>query len=768
MIRFGVFEVDLRTGELRKHGLRIKLREQPFQILTLLLEHPGEVVTREELQRKLWPADTFVDFDRGLNRAVNQLRDALGDSAENPRFIETFPKRGYRFMMQVESSKSADETAAPAPLTVARAEPAPASADRSRARIWMVAGGSFLLAGLAAAWFFTRGGRPPTEPNVIVLTEIDNLTGDPAFDSTIRQALQIDLEQSPFLRILSEAEMIETLRLMNNNPKQRLTLQVAKEMCLRAGGKAVLGGSVTTLGSEYVVNLSAVSCESGETVGREQVRARAKEEVLSGLDKAASSLRAKLGESLSSIRRFDRPLNDFGVSTSSLEAVQAYTNGQKMVNRNGRPYGIPFYRRAADLDPNFALAYIQLGLLYAYLGETKLSAENTLKAYALRDRVSESERFFIEAENYLEVTGQLEKVPPLCQIWVQSYPRDRVMHDRAGWAYEELGQYENALAEAQRAHRVRGEITVTLNLLSRSYLSLDRQQDARTIVQKAYAQNPDQLFWRQWMYLFAFLDGDMKGMQDHVAWAMKTPGSEDHLLAMHAATSAYFGHVQAARELTRQSVEFSQRNELRERAAMFAAREALWEAWFGNTEDASRQAQAALGLIAGRDVRALAALTFAHIGDAGQARKLAGQLDIEFPLNTLIHNYWIPAIRAEIELESGNFSRAVELVRSTGPYELADTPSPLIPVYIRAEALRRTGQGEAAAAEYQKILDHRGIVANSPLGSLGHLGLARAYALSRQVAKARGEYQSFLGLWKNADADIPILKEAKVEYAKVE
>jgi DNA-binding winged helix-turn-helix (wHTH) protein/tetratricopeptide (TPR) repeat protein len=762
LIRFGAFEVDLRTGELRKHGLRLKLRDQPFQILTLLLEHPGEVVTRAELQRKLWPADTFVDFDRGLNRAVNQLRDALGDSAENPRFIETFPKRGYRFVAPVECSNAAEERAAP--TSAAAAKPVPASAEHSRVRIWMLAGITALLAGLAGAWFYTRGGRSPAEPNAIVLTEVDNHTGDPAFDYTLKQALQIDLQQSPFLKILSDHQVADTLRQMGRSPDQGLTQQVARELCVRAGGKAVLGGSIARLGSEYVMNLDVVNCQTGETLGQEQVRASAKEEVLRGLDKAAANLRGKLGESLRSIRRFDRPLTEF-VSTSSLEALQAFVNGTKMVGQKGRPYAIPFYRRAVDLDPNFAMAYVNLGILYAAIGESGLSAENTSKAYALRDRTSESERFYIDVQYYLNVTGQLEKVPSLCRVWIQSYPQDWQAHERASWAWMQLGRHENALAESQEAKR---DIAARVNLVARSYMLGDRLQDARAIWEKAFARNSDQLFWREGMYLLGFFDGDSKRMEEQVAWALQTPAAEDHLLAMHASTNEYFGHVEKSRELTRQSVEFSQRNELKERAAMLVAREALWEAWLGNSEAASRQARKALRLVPGRDVRALAALALAHSGDANHARELAEQLEAEFPLSTLIHNYWLPAIRAEVELQSGNFSRAVELVRSTGPYELADTPSPLIPVYIRAEALLRAGQGEAAAAESQKILDHRGIVANSPLGSLGHLGLARAYALSDQVAKARSEYRNFLELWKHADANIAILKQARAEYAKVE
>lgn len=768
LIRFGVFEVDLRTGELRKHGIRIKLRDQPFQILSLLLEHPREVVTREELQRRLWPTDTFVDFDHGLNRAINQLRDALSDSADNPRFIETFPKRGYRFIAPVEGSNAAEERVTPVQPAAARPEPETAqlTGDRSRARIWLPAVAAFLLICLAVVWFYTRTAPAPAEPNTVVLVEFDNHTGDTAFDYALKQALEIDLQQSPFLTILSDQKVADTLRQMGRIPDQGLTQGVAREVCLRAGGKAALGGSVARFGSEYVVNLYAVNCQTGETLGQEQVRVTAKEDVLRGLDKAASNLRRTLGESLSSIRLSDRPLNDF-ISTSSLEAFQAYVNGQKMVQQKGRPYGIPFFRRAATLDPNFAFAYLQLGFLYGYLGEPRLAVENVSKAYGLRDGVSEAERFAITTQYHLRVTEQPERAVSICQVWTQTYPRDGSAHGRATIAYMALGQHEHALGESVRAYEKRGDLAITLNQLAQGYLFLNRFDDARTIYQKNFARNPDQLFWRQGIYLLGFFDGDARLMEEQVAWARQTPGTEDQLLAMHASTSAYFGHVEKSRELTRQAGEFSQRNEFRERAAMLVARAALWEAWLGNSATASRQARAAISMVPGQEVRALAAVALARTGDAGQARKLAEQLDAEFPLSTLIHYYWLPTIRAEIELHSGNYTHAVELLRTTGPYELADTPSPLIPIYVRAEALLAAGQGGPAAAEFQKVLDHRGIVANSPLGSLGHLGIALAYARSGQTAKARTEYQNFLELWKQADDDNPVLKQAKAEYQKV-
>jgi serine/threonine protein kinase/predicted Zn-dependent protease len=656
--------------------------------------------------------------------------------------------------------KDADGPPTPAPPAAPKHEP-----EHSRARIWLPAAAALMLIALTAVWFYSRTAHAPTEPNTVVLAEFDNRTGDPAFDYALKQALKIDLQQSSFLKILSDQQIADTLRQMGRRPDEGLTQPVAREVCLRTGGKAVLGGSVARLGAEYVLNLDALNCQTGEPLGQEQVRAGAKEEVLRELDKAASSLRGKLGESLSSIRRSDRPLNDF-ISTKSLEAFQAYVNGQKMVQQKGRPYGIPFFRRAADLDSNFAFAYLQLGFLYGYLGELRLSSENVSKAYGLREAVSEAERFPITAQYYLTVTDQPERAVSTCQVWIQTYPRDGSADDRVTDAYMELGQHEHALAESVRAYEKRGDLAITLSHFARGYLFLNRLEDARAIYQKNFARNPNQLFWRQGMYLLGFFDGNTRLMEEQVGWAMQTPGVEDELLAMHANTNAYFGHVEKSRELTHQAVEFSQRHEFRERAALLIAREALWEAWFGNSEAAARQVQTALGLAPGRDVRALAALALAGTGGRSQASKLADELDAEFPASALIHSYWLPAIRAEIELHGRNYSRAIELLRPTASYELADTPVPLAPVYVRGEAYLEAGQGEAASAEFQKILDHRGLVGNSPVGALARLGMARSYSASGETDKARSNYQGFFELWKQADADIPILRQARDEFHK--
>ena len=769
LVRFGGFELDRDAGELRKHGLKIRLADQPFQILLLLLERPGRVVTREELKKKLWESDTFVDFDRGLNKAVNRLRDVLGDSADRPRFIETLPKRGYRFIASVENSPlvAGSTEADPSTSVHSEASPAivPAATTRFRWGIWASVV-TLLMSGGAAAWLFTRSTNPRSERHTLVVAELENLTGDPAFDVTLKQGLMINLEQSPFLKVVSEQEAAQTLRLMGRTPDQKLTLPIAKELCLRSGGKAILSGSVARLGNEYVLGLRAINCQTGETLGQEQVRSRAKEEVLGGLDKAAANLRVKLGESLSSIRRFDRPLTDF-VSTSSLEAFQAYVNGQRILQQKGRPYAVPFFRRATDLDSNFALAYIQLAILYDYLGELREAAENTSKAYELRERVSEPERLMISAQYFLKVTDQPEKVLSICQLWSQGYPTDGAVHERTSWAYMEMGQHEKALAESLEAQRKRGNLPITEVQLARVLLFLNHFKDARKLLDRASAQNPDQLFWHEGIYFLGFLDGDTKRMEEQVDWAMHTPGAEDSLLSMAADTNAFFGRLEKAREVSRLAVEFAQRHEFRERAAMLMAAGALREAWLDNAESARLQARAAVNLVPGKGVRALAALALARAGDAATAGKLADQLAAEFPSSALIQYYWLPAIRAQVELRNGHYSQTIELLQAAAPYDLADTPAPMTPVYIRAEALLGARLGNAAATEFQRILDHRGIVGNSPLGALARLGSARAYALSGDVAKAGSQYREFLSLWKEADAVVPAFKQANAELLKL-
>jgi eukaryotic-like serine/threonine-protein kinase len=770
VMRFGVFEVDRRSGELRKHGVRVRLRDQSLQVLLLLLERAGQMVTREELQGRLWPADTFVDFDRGLNKAVNRLRDALGDSAESPRFIETLPKRGYRFIAPVERVGAArpPELSAIAPETAGPAVPEPDRASpvvaRSPLRGWPIASAALFAVAVAAASYMllSRRSRTPIEPARVVLADFDNHTGDAAFDDTLRQALVIDLEQSPAVRIVSDDEVSRTLRLMHRRPGERLTSDVARDVCRRTDGRAVLGGSLTLLSSEYVLGLNAIDCQTGEAVGRAQVRSSRKDEVLAAVDVATADLRRKLGESLSSIQRRDTHVHDM-LTTSSVDAFQAYTSGERHVLTKGGWSAVPFFQRAIELDPDFAYAHAAIGLVLGNMGEATRSRTHTERAYQLRDRVSEWESFLITAQYYARVTGQIEKIPPLCDLWIQAYPHDRTAHNRLAGAYRQLGQHARALVELDQARRLGHDHPVDVDVWAMTMMQLDRVEEGATLLRLALEQSPDRLGFRRDLHRLSFLTGDVQAMAAQVEWAANTPGA-DALFVDQSDTDAYFGRVGKARAWLQRAVTAAARSDFKGNAAVWTGVDALREALFGNVEDARRQARAALDFEDSWETRALVAAALARVADGAQARRAVDELNAEQPLSTLVQNYWLPAIRAEIELRAGNPGRAIELLRAAEPYELADTRVPLLPAYVRGEAYLQARDGRAAAAEFQKLLQHRGLVGSCPLGALAHIGLARALLLAGDTANARKEYGFFFTLWTDADSSIPVLAQTRTEY----
>jgi DNA-binding winged helix-turn-helix (wHTH) protein/tetratricopeptide (TPR) repeat protein len=768
VIRFGVFDVDRQSGELRKQGVRVRLRDQAFQVLLLLLERPGEVVTRGELQSRLWLANTFVDFDRGLNKAVNRLREALGDSAESPRFIETLPKRGYRFIAPVEAGVARRQPDPPAiaPATdVNVPEPvlsAPAPVGAPPGGGWILAAALVVVAVAAASYeLLSRRPRPAVEPARVVIADFDNRTGDAAFDDTLKQALTIDLEQSPAVRIVSDTQVMRTLGLMHRRADERLTAAVARDVCRRTNGRAVLAGSLTLLNSEYVLGLNAIDCDTGETVAREQVRRSRKEDILAAVDDAAVDLRRKLGESNSSIQHFDKHVHDM-LTTSSIEAFEAYTSGERNVLTKAGWSAIPFFQRAIDLDPDFAYAHAAIGLVLGNIGDATRARAHTERAYELRDRVSEWERFLITAQYYERVTGQIEKIPPLCDLWIQAYPRDRTAHTLMARAYRELGRYPPALVENERARRLGENHPLDVEGWVTTAIQLDRMPEATTLAGQAVEQTPDRLPFRRALHRLGFLAGDVNEMAAQVAWAMRTPGAEA-LFVDQSDADAYVGRVAAAHERLQRGVAAAAENDVKGQAAVWLGVDAVREAMFGNVEEARRQARAALDFEDSLETRALAAMALARVGDAAQARELADKLNAERPLGTLVQNYWLPAIRAEIEIQAGNATGAVELLRAAEPYELADTRVPLLPAYLRGDAYLHVRDGRAAT-EFQKLLQRRGLVGPSALGVLAHVGLARAHALAGDMVNARREYESFLSLWAAADSTIPILTQAKAEY----
>jgi eukaryotic-like serine/threonine-protein kinase len=761
ILRFGVFEVDVRSGDLRKQGVRIKLQDQPFHVLNVLLQRPGEVVTREELRNQNWPADTFVDFDNSLNTAINKLREALGDSADNPRFIETLPRRGYRFIAPVTAGVGTTKGAA---ASVSAA--APTRRRKIVAAVAVVA----LAGGIAEGLFWrSRQSKRLTEKDTIVLGDFVNSTGDAVFDGTLREGLSVELEQSPFLSLLSEEGIHQTLRMMGQKANARLTPEITREVCQRTSSAAALHGSIALVGTRYNLILKAADCASGDSLASTEAQANDKSRVLDALGKAASDMRTKLGESLGTVQKYNTPLEQ--ATTPSLEALRAYNLGSQAFFAHGdSAAAVSFFQRAAQLDPNFAMAHWGMAQSYAFVGETTLAGESQLKAYQLRERLSELERLKIECD--VAPQGDVLKAMRSCELGTKMYPREGFFHDDLGVYLDLLGRYEAGLKEKLEAVRLSPYNALYCRTVAYGYLYLNRVEEAEAAAKEAPTKcldaHPEVI-----LYDIALYRGNAAEMGRQVSRATGVPGVEDLLLASDADTSAYFGHLGKARELSRQAADSAQLAAEKETAAGYYAVSALREALFGDAAEARQQASVAKRRSTGRDVDYAAALALAYAGDATRAQALADDLDKSSPEDTLLQLNYLPALRAKVALLHSNPQHALDILRVASPYELGlpavgtyNWPN-LYPVYVRGEAYLAAHRGSEAAAEFQRILDHRGIVLNEAIGALAHLQLGRAYVLQGDTAKARAAYQDFLTLWKDADPDIPILKQAKAEYAKL-
>jgi len=631
-----------------------------------------------------------------------------------------------------------------------------------------------LLAALSAgAYFYFHRSPKLTDKDTIILADFTNTTGDSVFDDTLKQALSISLQQSPFLSLISDQKIRDTLALMSRPPGERLTSQIAREICQRTGSAAVIEGSISSLGSEYVLGLNTVNCQTGDTLAQEQIQAARKEEVLNALGNASSKLRSKLGESLSTVQKFDAPLAE--ATTSSLEALKSFSLGVRAIQRQEVSAAIPYWRRAIELDPNFALVYSHLGGVYtSLLAEPGLGADYIRKAFELRDRVSESERFDITANYYDSVAGDLEKSKRTNESWARAYPRKSQPHINLGYISEKLGRYEDFVTEEREAIRLSPDEGIAYTNLIEGYTALNRLDEAKTIYRQALERNVGDQFRGDDVYGIAFLEGDTQEMKRQLDAASGKPGVEDLLLTAQSDTEAFYGRLERARGLSRQAVDSALRADLKETAATRQLNSALREAEFGNFEKARQEVKAGLAITSARDAQTIAALALACAGDSPSARTLADELQKQFPLNTTLNLYWLPVVRAYLEIRSGRPAQALKLLEDAQLFDLA-FPEPqfsegglLYPPYVRGQAYLALHQGKEAAAEFQKFIDHRTIVSNSPLASLARLGLARAYALQGDSAKARAAYQDFLALWKDADPDIPILKQAKSEYAKLQ
>ena len=768
---FGDFRLDTRERAIESAGRPLSIAPKALDLLIVLVENCGRIVDKQELMKKVWP-DTFVE-DNNLAFNISVLRKLFGESGALPRYIETIPKRGYRFIADVV--RVPDELSAmngsPAPVVAPAyvAEPPPAPARSAQWRI--LAGALFILA--AAGILTSRFHRVPklTDRDTIVLADFVNKTGDPVFDGTLQQGITVQLEQSPYLRLIPEGRVRQTLRLMGQRAGAPLTAELARDLCQRTGSAAVVEGSIASLGTQYVVGLRAVNCVSGDVLDNEQLQAGEKNDVLNSLSQIVRNFRSRVGESPASLSHNDTPLAE--ATTPSLEALKAYTTGLKVHFSTGALTALPLFRRAVEIDPEFAMAYSYLGRMYANLDESDLAAESIRRSWQLRDRVSDREKFQIDTRYEALLTGNLEETRQTCEAWVRTYPRDPQPHIGLSNYYQSAGQYEKAAAEAEKAIGIDPDFSSGYDSLAHNDIYLDRLGDAGETLRRAAAHGLEIDEFAMLRYRIAFLDGDETGMERIAAQAREKSGAENWIFSRQAFTLAYSGRLRQARKLSQLAAEQATLAGQRERAGLWEAGAALREAFFGNNAAAAKRASAALTLSKDREAEYGAAFALALAGYSSSSLQLANDLEKRFPEDTSVRFSYLPALRSLLALNSREISKALELLQTAIPSESGVPRSAnglfgaLYPVYVRGLAHLAAHQGAEAAIEFQEILDHRGIVASDPVGALVHLQIGRAFALSGDKAKAKTAYQDFLTLWKDADPDIPVFREARAELAKL-
>ena len=768
---FGPFRVDPEKEILLRAGEPVPLTPKTFQILLVLVRHSKEVVTKDDLMKTVWP-DTFVE-EANLSRNIFMLRKALGESPQDHRYIVTVPGRGYRLAESVSIVPGREVSIVAASHSSLQVE-----VEETIHRRWpwiTVAAALLLAAGVGTFLLLRHRAKAPvlSAKDTVVLADFGNSTGDTVFDGTLRQGLAVQLDQSPYLSLISDDRIHRTLRLMGRQPDAHLTPEIAREVCERTGSAAVLEGSIAPLGSQYALGLRAKNCRTGDVLDEEQVQAARKEDVLNALGQIAGRFRARVGEALSTINEHNTPLAE--ATTPSLDALEAYSAAWRVHSSSGAIASLPLFKRATEIDPGFAMAHAMLGRIYADLDESDLSAVSTTRAWQLRDRASDKERSFITASYEILVTGNLENAQQTCEAWAQTYPRDMLPHSfMSGYLNKVSGNYEKAIAEARKAVELNPDFAIGYYNLAVNHAYLGRLDEAENTLRRAAGRGLEIDEFLMLESDIAFLRGDQAGMDRATDRARARLEAENWISAKEAFALAYAGHLQQARSMSRRAVDLAQHAGQRERAGLWEAGAAVREALFGNAAEAKKRARAALDLSNDREVEYGAAFALALSGDSSQAQALADDMEKRFPEDTSFRFSYLPTLRAQLALDKGDAAKALEALQTAIPYELGAPRSSihalfgaLYPIYMRGNAYLAVHQGAEAATEFQKILDHRGIVVTDPVGALAHLQLGRAFAMSGDAAKAKAAYEVFFSLWKAADQDIPILKQAKAEYAKL-
>jgi eukaryotic-like serine/threonine-protein kinase len=749
---FGPFRLDPQRKVLSRGSEVVTLTPKVYETLVLLIENRDRVLSKDDILGRLWP-DTFVD-EANLSQNIFILRKTLGETAQDQRYIVTVRGTGYRF---AEPVREVPETS----QRMSRRPRLPQSLWMNRLAPGIL--GLFVIAALVAGGLHRRLGQDGklTDKDSVLVSDFNNRTGDPVFDGTLKQALSIQLEQTPFLNLISDQKVQATVRLMGREDHS-VSRDTALEVCQRANGKAIIAGSIASIGNEYVLSLEALDCREGNTFASEQVQTSSKEEVLNSLGKAASALRARLGESLTSIRQFDVPLRE--ATTSSLDALKAFTSGAEIMRHQAeQSAAIPFFNRANELDPNFALAYLYLATAYGNIGESERAAVLDKKAYSLRNRVSEREKLFITSYYHSFVVGDIDKEIETYKVWMEEYPRDWLpVHSLADLYASILGQYEKSAELDNLAMQLDSQQPYSPSGIAEAYSALDRVEDARAVLAHATAAKLDNLPVRIALYHLAVLRGDDASADAQVRWS-SSQSPRDNLGPTIASAAAQRGRMRDARTILEHDARELQAGGFTEAAAWEYAGLASLEAGSHSFKAARQEATISLKLFRGRSNLGPLALALALSGDSNQSQAMVDELVRLYPLDAGLNRLVIPCTRAAIEINRRRYERAILLLEPTRDLDLGSTFE-YYSLYLRGLAYLGNRQPDAAISEFEKIIDHRGVAPVSINWALAHLELARAYALSGNDAKARVAYKTLLEFWTKADSDVPVVQEAKHEY----